>query len=93
MKRFFILALCFLLLLTFVGCDSTDLKSGYYFAGDYEEPLTPYVNLNFEDKSLAFRWGARTLFRIRHSRFVDYAVFLYAVFSGGFAILISPMQL
>lgn len=58
MKRLFSLSMCFVFLLVFVGCNSIDLKSGYYFkVGDYEEFITPYVNLNFEDNSFVFGEG------------------------------------
>lgn len=58
MKRLSALVLCFLFLLALVGCSSVDLKSGYYYlVCDYEEHVTPYVNLNFEDKSFTFGEG------------------------------------
>ena len=54
MKRFFAFVLCFLFLLTLIGCRSIDLKSGYYLADNYEGNSTPYVYLSFENNSFSF---------------------------------------
>ena len=46
-----------------VSCQNADsnsygLSSGHYFLnGDYEEPLTPYLQLDFEDHTFAFGEG------------------------------------
>ena len=56
MKRLF--CMCCVLLFLLVGCRSTVLESGYYYlVGEYDEFVTPYVILNFDDNSIAFGEG------------------------------------
>ena len=58
MKKFMIILLALTLLFGLVGCNSINLKSGYYYVGgEYEEFATPYVKLNFDDNSFAFGEG------------------------------------
>ena len=58
MKRFFAFSMCLILVSFLTGCNSTNLKSGYYYKiGNYEEHATPYVELNFDDNSFAFGEG------------------------------------
>ncbi len=58
MKHFFIIVLCFISILTLAGCNSYNLRSGYYFlVGDYEEGVTPYVNIDYKDNSFTFGEG------------------------------------
>ncbi len=66
MKRFSVILICLLLLLVSAGCSSTELKTGLYFLTgdcedqticDYVHASTPYVKLNFDDKSFAFGEG------------------------------------
>ncbi len=56
MKHLF--SMCCVFLFVLVGCNSTVLKSGYYYlVGEYDEFATPYVILNFDDNSFAFGEG------------------------------------
>lgn len=58
MKRFFAFSMCLILVSFLTGCNSTNLKSGYYYKiGNYEEYATPYVELNFDDNSFTFGEG------------------------------------
>ena len=58
MKKSLIMVLTLTFLFGLVGCSSINLKSGYYYmVGEYEEFSTPYVKLNFDDKSFAFGEG------------------------------------
>ena len=64
MKRFVSCFLCFIVVLSFAGCNSGETKekltSGtYYMLGDFEEGLTPYVSLSLDDHT--FRMGAGSL--------------------------------
>ena len=59
MKRIICCLICFLTLLSAVGCgsDTTPVLSGNYYAvGDYDEMLTPYLSLDTDNSK--FRFGA-----------------------------------
>ena len=58
MKRLLLLSMCFVFLFVLLGCNSTEIDSGfYYMVGDCEEHVTPYVQLNFDDNIFAFGEG------------------------------------
>ena len=58
MKRFIAACMCFVFLLVLVGCNSTNLKSGYYYLdGDFPEYMTPYVSLHLNGGSFCFGKG------------------------------------
>lgn len=58
MRKLLLVIFTLTLLLGLFGCSSNDLKSGYYYAaGEYEEFMTPYVSLNFDDNTLSFGEG------------------------------------
>ena len=58
MKKLLIMVLTLTFLFGLVGCSSINLKSGYYYTvGEYEEFMTPYVKLNFDDNSFSFGEG------------------------------------
>ena len=75
MKKLFLTILFFTICLNLFSCqninsDSCNLSSGtYYMLGNYEELMTPYVALNFEDYT--FRMGAGALFSYEeHGEFI-----------------------
>ena len=65
MKRTVALFLSIIIIIGLTACqntesDSCDLPSGtYYMVGEFEELMTPYLALNFEDHT--FRMGAGSL--------------------------------
>ena len=65
MKKLLLLFLSVIVAVSFVACqnaqsDPCELPSGtYYMVGEFEEMMTPYLALNFEDHT--FRMGAGSL--------------------------------
>ena len=65
MKKLSLLFLSVIVAVSFVACqytqsDPCELPSGtYYMVGEFEEMMTPYLHLNFEDHT--FRMGAGSL--------------------------------
>lgn len=61
MKRIICCLICFLTLLSAVGCssDTTPVLSGNYYAvGDYDEMLTPYLSLDTDNSKFSFGAGS-----------------------------------
>lgn len=76
MKKLLLAILFFVIYMNLFSCQNTDsdpcnLSSGtYYMVGDYEELMTPYIGLNFEDYT--FRMGAGAL--VSHQEYGDFIV-------------------
>ena len=65
MKRVIYYLICLLMLFSFVGCNSNTpsvLSGNYYAEGDFEEGLTPYVQLSLDDNTFSIGAGSLVSF-------------------------------